>query len=393
MKAPVQHGPSGRPSQASTGPPSVLRLIAACLRAASCAQENPLAAEAAIGGAAGGPLAPPPDWPALIARANRSLVTAALLPGLRRLGIAGPASPEAYAYLADLHRLNTHRNAGLRTLLDEVVTALNRNGVRPVLLKGARWLADPERLAGARIMADLDLLVDPADLAASGRALRGLGFAVVDGDTADTHAVTFGRPRAPATIDLHFSLRGANGVLATHEVIAASRPASGISDASTPSGTHDVLIGLLGSQIDGPNARLGFISLRPLQDVAAVAAAERSAIDWHEIRGRLAQTGLGHRADAWAAVAAALLGIEAPAEMRRTVRARTHLGVCLAQERWPALEPMTRLWSSIVHPFEPVRLERLYGRKPLRIPRHAWAVIRRHRLGLIAKLGAQREMP
>lgn len=97
----------------------------------------------------------------------------------------------------------------------EAIGALGGSGVRAVLLKGAsfaRWLYDD---GGARPYNDVDLLVAPAQLAAAGQVLAGLGYVLrcagaAPGEQAD-HATNWDRPGSP-TIDLHHTMSARVGV-------------------------------------------------------------------------------------------------------------------------------------------------------------------------------------
>jgi hypothetical protein len=97
--------------------------------------------------------------------------------------------------------------AGSRLAIDawtaEVVTALRREGVRCLLLKGpslARWLYAPGEV---RRYEDIDLLVSPEDVPAAERILAGFGLRL-HGINAE-HAHSWVSRRRP-TVDLHWTL-------------------------------------------------------------------------------------------------------------------------------------------------------------------------------------------
>jgi hypothetical protein len=335
------------------------------------------------------------DWPEVIALANDFLVVAALLPTLARRGLLDGAPAGVRRYLSDVHRANGARNGILRRQTLEAAAALNRRGIVPAVLKGGRWLvADPQRTA-ERIMADIDLLVPADDLARGGEALEALGYRPVPEDASmPAHAVTLARPGALATIDLHHTPGPLAGIISGTEVLAGAAPAEAEAAVLVPRPTHQALVGLIGSEIVGPNYHLGVLALRPLHDLSVCGGPRGAAIDWGAIRARLEPWGLAHRADAWACAAAALFGLEVPGKMRGRPRARLHLARCLAQLRRPRLAAAARWRNSLAHPFEPTCLAWLYpaGRFP-RPVRHAWRIVRRHGFGLVAKLGAQGHMP
>lgn len=101
------------------------------------------------------------------------------------------------------------RTMQVDALAVDVIGALTRAGVEPILLKGSA-LSDlyPD---GNRTYKDVDLLVAPDGLTGAGRVLRDLGFRAMGHDTVSgedqPHATTWTRPGS-AAIDLHRSLWG-----------------------------------------------------------------------------------------------------------------------------------------------------------------------------------------
>ena len=129
-----------------------------------------------IAGIRGSPV-PDADWCAVIALANRTLLTPALFEALSASGELRRLAPDAAGYLRFLHACNRDRNRRLRAQLDEVVGALNGVGICPVMLKGAVpvFMCPGDRLPG-RITSDLDISVDAAELPAARRCAEALGY-------------------------------------------------------------------------------------------------------------------------------------------------------------------------------------------------------------------------
>lgn len=97
-----------------------------------------------------------------------------------------------------------------RTLVD-VLALLREARAEPIAIKGplqARWLYGMPR----RPPLDLDLLVAPTDVTAAGEALRSLGYTpyLDRGDGASTDYAQTWHKDGSATIDLHWSLAGAD---------------------------------------------------------------------------------------------------------------------------------------------------------------------------------------
>lgn len=118
----------------------------------------------------------------------------------------------------------------------QVIEALRRRGIRPVLLKGAsfaRWLYDDGH---ARTYSDIDLLVAPDEVEGAQAVLAEIGYVqrcpgAAPGEQAH-HAANWDRPGSPA-IDLHNTLSPRVGV-SSHEcwaVVAASTEATTVGGA------------------------------------------------------------------------------------------------------------------------------------------------------------------
>ena len=253
------------------------------------------------------------------------------------------AAPTAL-WLEDNYRENTARNTALQVQLAEIVAALNRVDVAPVLLKGARWLQTGDDV-GVRSMVDIDLLVPPSAASRANDALVAAGYLNADyplRDTArrNTHLVPLHRPDVPASVELHVEL----GDWPTPEML----PASVALDESSPcplagdgsltvralSATHHVLHTILHSEIHHRAHAGGRVSLRSLHDLARARATTDPDVDWVRIRDAFARR--VHVLDAFAFQLKALFGLPMPAGIARTRRARSHLRRCLITEGLPS---------------------------------------------------------
>ena len=143
------------------------------------------------------------DWPAVIALANHALLTPALFVSLERSGRIGGLPAEVGGYLRFIHDCNRDRNQRLSAQLAEVVSALNRRGVVPLLLKGAvpLFLASDDRFSG-RMTSDLDLAVEAAEEPLALARLAKLGYRQLGGDRGmarpqDAGPVEIGEPPGP----------------------------------------------------------------------------------------------------------------------------------------------------------------------------------------------------
>lgn len=122
----------------------------------------------------------PPEW----AAARYAALVHGIAPLLAARLAGGPAWPALHpalqAYLADQRARNGERLALMRAELAAILAAAAAAGLEALPLKGAvlveHYYAEP----ALRPMADLDLLVRPAQLARLDRLMAGLGMRVVE---------------------------------------------------------------------------------------------------------------------------------------------------------------------------------------------------------------------
>jgi len=364
-----------------TGPGAALRPLADCLAL------DPARGHRRLGG-------PAVDWPPILHLANQELVAPALCSRLKRQRRLDALPAEIADYLALLHRLNGERNDALRRQALELVVALNRFEIRPVLLKGAAALfADAYGDPAARMIGDLDILVPRLRLRASLAVLADLGYRLADRYPDGHHAYgEFVRDGDAGALDLHIEPIDASYLLPADEMWrhAESRTEQGAA-FFVPSPTDRVLHNILHAQIHHrADYYRGNIRLRQLHDGATLAASMAPAIDWALIEARFG----AHRLDAalqsylWAAND--LFGLPWPLAARPALRARLHYRRCLLQRRAPALGWVLVPWANLRQGFAWHRLRHLYGSRRgavRRVLRHAGQFMRKARTrGVIAQL-------
>jgi hypothetical protein len=214
------------------------------------------------------------DWFPVVETANRSWLTPALFVALRDAGRLADLPDETREYLAFIHDRNRQRNLLLQSQLVEAVGALNRAGIQPVLLKGAGILfSTPDEALGARMMSDLDLLVEEAERPAADAVLASLGYH----NAAGQHGVW--RPQDAGVLELHGT---GGGGLYGPSILAAAQFAvisHGAARARLPSPTFRALHLILHDQIKEGDYWRGSIDLRHLHDLAGLAA-QPGGVDW-----------------------------------------------------------------------------------------------------------------
>lgn len=278
-------------------------------------------------------------WDRLLAAANQAYLTPALDAALRRDGAAAVPDEVAH-YLALIAGRSRLRNQHLRAQLRELVGALNRAGIVPLLLKGAAGLfGDIDRYAANRIVTDLDVLIDAERVPDARAVLLSLGYRPLQGRTVGRHAVgDFIRDSDVGAVDLHVCLLNEPQLLPVAEALERSvlEEVDGL-QARRLSATDRVLHLLLHDFVQDQGIHDGRLNLRHLHEIAVLVATEAS-VRWDEIAVRLAPRKLGPAAEVAVLVARALFGTPLPPVIRPSPVARLLVWRALLQLRYPRLE-------------------------------------------------------
>lgn len=216
------------------------------------------------------------DWSALLALANHTLTTPALIDLVRSQRTAIP--DEVASYIEEIHARNAIRNDRLFAQLEEAVLALNRAGIMPLLVKGAARLATcspPDR--ASRLLSDLDLVIRPEEIDATLKALTSIGY-IIDRESDPHHPkwyVDLRRAQDVGMIDLHEVLPGEAFLNQTaDEMRSQFRPVElGSAHALVPSPELQALVLVLHDQFQDHDYWIASIDLRHLLDLKALFAA------------------------------------------------------------------------------------------------------------------------
>ncbi len=303
-------------------------------------------------------------WPALIEFANRELLAPTVWVALRDKELTDELPAACADYLRRAHAVNRVRNDRIRGELEAAIAALNRAGIRPVLLKGAVELfvgRYPE--PGARILRDLDLLVLREDHDRAVQALVSLDYEV---EPREVEWVTYwtglARAGAIAPIDLHWYVSAQRGLLSPEEAWRDSvLHRVGDLEFRLLSTEHQIVHNLLHSELQDHGSHLAFVWLRQLVDFGALCRLHEGSMDWAAVRSRFDEHGLARVPVTRLYMAQRLLGLPMPAEIRPTLAARLHYRRCLAQLRWRWPMALARLWATLASPLDSHLLDTVYG--------------------------------
>jgi hypothetical protein len=247
------------------------------------------------------------DWHHLYALATKHLVAPLLYAVLEGRGRLDAVPEDVRVALAELHRLNAARNAGLRAVLRDTVQILNAAGIEPILLKGAITLLPGQSAhVGTRMMSDLDLALFNAEAEQAETVLRTAGYANVDNLDPATctahahhhHLAPLFHPSGDGYVELHRAILSAwmpAEALPLVRVRAAAEPIEwdGLR-LWVPSLEHRLLHNALHHQVADSAYRSDRRNLRQILEFAQLRALPAAAaVDWRTRLSELDRLGLG----------------------------------------------------------------------------------------------------
>ncbi len=289
----------------------------------------------------------PPDWVALVEQANRERVVTSLHVAFAERGWPPDAPEDLREYLALVYESNATKNRAIRQLALDVAAILSAAGASFAFLKGANWLLEvAEERIGERWLADIDLVVAPADWMTALGAIEAAGFQpATDPATYERHFhhVPLARPGDVVTIELHRHLGWQRYLLTPDEVVAAARPAPGRPALPLSSPAHRFIFGSLHAQLQNMEYAAGQFSLRDLCDIQYLAATQGDRLDWPAVAAFAHERGIFPYLAASLHLCHRLLGFEVPAPFAHSAVARRHAARCLLQHRGDLRPRMTAL--------------------------------------------------
>jgi len=279
------------------------------------------------------------DWLPIIELANKSLITPQLEILTRRDSEEIPN--DLKNFLEEIYSRNIARNNHLASQLIEAVSALNSVKIVPTLLKGTALLAAayPSEF-GHRILADLDLLVEPSEVGIALECLLRLGYRIDSGspDNPDIHFVALGRNEDVGQIDLHRNLPGPESFYRGLGPISSHCKTMALKDARVrcPSATYQALVLICHDQFHDGDYRTARVDLRHLFDLHALSTSAEG-VDWQVISSISTNSFVRNAVSTHILTMQALLGTSIPPEFNRHFVARFQSWRRLQQINKPGL--------------------------------------------------------
>jgi hypothetical protein len=220
--------------------------------------------------------------------------------------------------LAAAYQQHLDRQMDLREQLVAVLTALNREGIIPVLLKGAVHLTIVHpKWHEARSMRDLDILVRPSEALRASQLLVSMGYESESEQTLapfDRHLPELHLPNRAGCVELHTEALSftARPALKTDEIWmrAELRNFAGTSVRVLPPEWH-LLHGMLHHQISDHGHAMRLLAIKGLWEFAMVGS-ELSPEAWEAIIAQARDRGCIDVMTSWVVQANRLFGLRIP---------------------------------------------------------------------------------
>jgi hypothetical protein len=152
----------------------------------------------------------PATWDEIAAMAKRQKVESLLYYRLKAHGLEHRVPVEITACLKKHYYANAARNLYLMQEVDQILTALQQAQIAVIVLKGVHLATTIYASPGLRYMADIDLVVHEAQLAAATRALNDLGYRTRKeagpASAAEHHLVPMVRQGDMASVEIHWTI-------------------------------------------------------------------------------------------------------------------------------------------------------------------------------------------
>jgi hypothetical protein len=250
-------------------------------------------------------------WQALLTSAGEQLLTPEVAAALDQAGMRADLPAAVEAHLAGIAALNRTRNERIRAQLAEMLPALARQGITPLLLKGGTGLLAAE--PPARMMRDLDLLVRQEQVELARQALDALGYAVLHEEAPGGHAWGYlARPGEPATVDLHTEAFDSPWLLPAEQLRAEALTVGFAGAPVQVPGAADTALLIAVHEAVGHHSYLhGDTVLRPVHDLWRAVTGLTTG-DWQRLAGWVRQRRLSGPVGGMLRVVAARFGWHPP---------------------------------------------------------------------------------
>jgi len=233
---------------------------------------------------------------ALLLQANLQMCTPLWYLRLKQDGLLQYFPEDFQQYLKLIYDANAERNLEFRSGLTELLAEFEKEGIETILLKGAATFVDElYHSNGARVMGDMDILVDKEKLTVCESILDTLQYTEVADEnralnnkpTSERHHHINVRIKAdsPLVVEIHFKPAfGQGGRIFTSESAWQGKQSVVYNQQKTAilNPSHRLLLNTLHGLISNREFLHGTVSLLQLAEFSALATRYKDKIDWGE---------------------------------------------------------------------------------------------------------------
>jgi hypothetical protein len=281
------------------------------------------------------------SWQGLI---DLALAQGVLLPLIHALSSRALAPPIPRSFTDDRHvsvrlqrvySLHLDYRRRQQTQLQQLRDIFARANITPLLLKGVRYLAEPDGdWREARAMGDFDMLVHPGDAGRAQAALIEAGYRSTSSPApyrSSHHLAPLEHPGHPMSLELHVEalIPAAQRLLSSHQVWALATRTGPDDFFVLPPAWH-ALHGMLHHQVQDRGHALRKLCVKGLWEWSMLAS-RFTPDDWSALRDHMAAAGALDVLDSWSMLADRLFRLETPWLTGGSAAARRHAERTLRQ--------------------------------------------------------------
>jgi hypothetical protein len=290
------------------------------------------------------------SWQGLVDLAVDQEVLPAFVLALKQRGLLPPVPstlPESARVAHVATRLNAayeqhlERRRHLREQLVAALTTLNREGIVPVLLKGAKHLMiEQPRWHEARSMRDLDILVRTSEAEKAQQLLLARGYvSEAEPPPIDRHLPELYLPKGAGSVELHIEALAypARHLLTTDEVWmrAEQQSFAGVSARTLPAEWH-LLHGMLHHQVSDHGHGRRLLAIKGLWEFA-MGGSELPPEGWSSFIEYAERRGIVDILASWILQANRLFGLKIPPSFVISKDAHRHAEATFTRASLPLL--------------------------------------------------------
>lgn len=287
------------------------------------------------------------DWNQLLVQANLHFCTPLWYARLRQSGLLIELPMDLQEYLRVLHQANTERAFAFRQALRDLLQTMQEMNIPTLLLKGAATFCDDlYEDAGARMMGDLDILVDESDVERVRERLIRWGYtSLAQEDIVEFspgyqphHLPRMIKPGSPVALEIHFKVeRGHAGRVLPTEMMWRTSETVEFEGLKTniPNPTCRLVHNAVHAMVPQREFILSNLSLLQLAEFAALAHRYARQIDWQQWYERGVAQNLKNEFVAYLTLATRLMRVPWPQCVPSSAVAQMHAQRILLAGKYP----------------------------------------------------------